>query len=289
MAMAAHIQDTHKQIWEVTTDQVAGQESGWSESVAKFRLMRTFGLVQTLKFFTAIAIMRTFKKFQQMRCPNGQVIEISATGEPDDEQLALFEIFAWDEYKLPEEVKALPISTVLDFGANVGMASLYFKMTYPDVRILAYEALFHHYRRAVANTKELQNVEVMCNAVCTSTQILHFVAAGPGSRTASGDTRKQVLAPVEGIDIFEDLSAKGAQGPFLLKLDIEGGEYDLFADDRMPALLAKTNIAFIELHRISPECDAKAAAIIELLTKEFRVVTTLRTISEWATVLLVHR
>jgi FkbM family methyltransferase len=289
MAMTAHVQDMHKQIWEITSDQVAGQESGWSESVAKFRLMRTFGLGQTLKFFTAIAIMRTFKKFQQMRCPNGQLIEISATGEPDDEQLALFEIFAWDEYKLPEDAKALPISTVLDFGANVGMASLYFKMAFPDVKILAYEALFHHYRRAVANTKDLKNVEVMCNAVCTSTKLLHFVAAGPGSRTASGDTRKQVLAPVEGIDVFQDLSARGAQGPFLLKLDIEGGEYDLFDDTRMPGLLAETNIAFVELHRVSPECDAKAAAIIEMLKKEFRVVTILRTISGWATVLLVYR
>lgn len=289
MSIASELQVNQNQIWDITSDQATSTDSKFIEALAKVRLMRTFGLGQTLKFFTAIAIMRTFKHFQKMRCPNGQVIEISATGEPDDEQLGLFEIFAWDEYKLQDEARALPISTVLDFGANVGMASLYFKMTFPDVRVLAYEALFHHYRKAVANTKDLNNVEVMCKAVCTSTKILHFVAAGPGSRSVRVGTDKQIVAPVEGIDIFEELRDREAEGPYLLKLDIEGGEYELFDDYRMNDLLAKTNIAFIELHRLSPECDSKAAAIIEKLRSEFRVVTNLRTIPEWATVLLVHR
>lgn len=275
--------------WETVTDQVVGSESGFREFSAKFRLMRTFGLVQTLRFFTAIAVMRAFKNFQRMRCTNGQVIEISATGEPDDEQLALFEIFAWDEYDLPAEAKRHTINTVLDFGANVGMASLYFSLQFPEARILAYEALFHHYRRAVANTKDLPNIEVMCNAVCTSDELLHFVAAGPGSRSVTGEVAKQIVAPVEGIDIFTDLAKRQAAGPYLLKLDIEGGEYALFDDPRMADLLSQTNVGFIELHRVSDNCDMKAASIIEMLKREFRVVKTLRSYPNWATVLLVYR
>lgn len=275
--------------WRAAADQVVGADSGFREFAAKFRLMRTFGFVQTIRFFTAIAVMRAFRNFQKMRCANGQVIEISATGEPDDEQLALFEIFAWDEYDLPEEAKRHQINTVLDFGANVGMATLYFSLQFPEARILAYEALFHHYRRAVANTKDLPNVEVMCNAVCTTDELLHFVAAGPGSRSVTGATGKQIVAPVEGIDIFADLERQHASGPFLLKLDIEGGEYSLFDDPRMSDLLSQTNIGFIELHRISDDCDAKALSIIEMLNREFRVVKTLRSYPQWATVLLVYR
>jgi len=275
--------------WRAATDQVVGSDSGFREFTAKFRLMRTFGLVQTVRFFTAIAVMRAFKNLQKMRCTNGQVIEISASGEPDDEQLALFEIFAWDEYDLPEEAKRQQIKTVLDFGANVGMASLYFSLQFPEARILAYEALFHHYRRAVANTKDLPNVEVMCNAVCTSDELLHFVAVGPGSRSVTGAAGKQIVAPVEGIDIFADLANRQADGPYLLKLDIEGGEYSLFDDPRMSELLSQTNIGFIELHRISDDCDAKAISIIEMLKGEFRVVKTLRSYPQWATVLLVYR
>lgn len=275
--------------WRAATDQIVGSESGLREFAAKFRLMRTFGLVQTVRFFTAIAVMRAFKNLQKMRCTNGQVIEISASGEPDDEQLALFEIFAWDEYDLPEEAKRQQIETVLDFGANVGMASLYFSLQFPEARILAYEALFHHYRRAVANTKDLPNVEVMCNAVCTSDELLHFVAAGPGSRSVTSAAGKQIVAPVEGIDIFADLANRQAAGPYLLKLDIEGGEYSLFDDPRMSELLSQTNIGFIELHRISDDCDAKAISIIEMLKGEFRVVKTLRSYPQWATVLLVYR
>jgi FkbM family methyltransferase len=275
--------------WRAAADQVVGADSGFREFAAKFRLMRTFGLVQTIRFFTAIAVMRAFKNFQKMRCANGQVIEISATGEPDDEQLALFEIFAWDEYDLPEDAKRHQINTVLDFGANVGMATLYFSLQFPEARILAYEALFHHYRRAVANTKDLPNVEVMCNAVCTTDELLHFVAAGPGSRSVTGAAGKQIVAPVEGIDIFADLERQHALGPFLLKLDIEGGEYSLFDDPRMSDLLSQTNIGFIELHRISDDCDAKALSIIEMLNREFRVVKTLRSYPQWATVLLVYR
>ena len=287
IALGSHVNDDSP--WDVTADQVVGSVSGFREFKAKFRLMRTFGLIQTLKFFTAITVMRAFKNLQKMRCANGQVIEISATGEPDDEQLALFEIFAWDEYDLPEEAKRQQIKTVLDFGANVGMASLYFSLQFPEARILAYEALFHHYRRAVANTKDLPNVEVMCNAVCTYDELLHFVAAGPGSRSVTGTTGKEVVAPVEGIDIFADLAKRKASGPYLLKLDIEGGEYSLFDDPRMSELLSQTNIGFIELHRISDDCDAKAISIIEMLKGEFRVVKTLRSYPQWATVLLVYR
>lgn len=289
MSIAINERITQMDPWETVSDQVVSSGSGFREFSAKFRLMRTFGLVQTLRFFTAIAIMRAFKNLQKMRCTNGQVIEISATGEPDDEQLALFEIFAWDEYALPDEAKQKPVRTVLDFGANVGMASLYFSLQFPDARILAYEALFHHYRRAVANTKDLPNVEVMCNAVCTSDELLHFVAAGPGSRSVSGGADRQVVAPVEGIDIFADLAKREACGPYLLKLDIEGGEYSLFDDPRMTELLSQTNIGFIELHRISDDCDVKAASIIEMLKQEFRVVKTLRSYPKWATVLLVYR
>jgi len=263
--------------------------SGLRFQLGKFGISRTFGVVQSLKFFIAIVGMRWLGKFQRMTAPNGQTIEISASGYPDDEQLGLFEIFAWGDYKMPDELRSLPIRTVLDFGANVGMASLYFNMQYPNARILAYEALFHHFRRALANTKSLENVEVFCNAVCARSRILHFAAAGPGSTSVPEGDLVYGTAPVEGIDIFEDLESRKAEPPYLLKLDIEGGEYEIFDDPRILKLLDNTNVAFIELHRSSDSSGEKAAEIRALLESKFRVVEMTRCIPGWASVLLAYR
>ncbi len=98
-----------------------------------------------------------------------------------------------------------------------------------------------------------------------------------------------VTVEVSGVDIFDELGRLGAQGPYLLKLDIEGGEYELFADPRMDDLLARTNIVFFEVHRFGPKSDERFPAVYETLARHFPHVTLLRAVAGWAAVYLAHR
>ena len=254
----------------------------------RFRIARTFGVGQTLRYMAAVALFRVLKPMQRQKAPNGQVIDVDAMGNPDYEFRTLFELYAGDEYVIPEAASQLPIRTVLDFGANIGLAALWFNMRYPDARILSFEPVFHQFRKLAANTSAMPNVEIFQEAVCAADQKLRFEAAGAGSSSV-GVSNSPLSFEVEGVDIFRRLESVGAEGPFLFKLDIEGGEYSLFEDARIDAVLEKTNIAFIELHRFGSETDVLASEIHRKLQIHFPVVKVLQVQPSVNAVLLAHR
>ena len=86
------------------------------------------------------------------------------------ELLAMREIFALDEYAID-----LPFepAVVLDCGANVGFASLYFASRYPGARIYAIEADPATFPRLDRNTREIANVVTVARALAdgASTEI----------------------------------------------------------------------------------------------------------------------
>ena len=60
-------------------------------------------------------------------------------------------------------------------------------------------------------------------------------------------------------------------------------------DPRRSWLLSQKNVGFMGLRRVSGDLEAKARSIMEMVKGEFRVVKTLRSYPQWATVLLVYR
>jgi FkbM family methyltransferase len=154
---------------------------------------------------------------------------------------------------------------ILDCGANVGLASLYFKRTHPKARITAYEADPALYAMLDANltSNAAGDVERVHAALWTSTGTLTFCCEGSDSGMID-----ELPGAVDGLSTtvpslrLRDVLEKDTID--LLKLDIEGAEDAVLAD--CEPVLDRVNALVMDLHEFDP-ATRQAPRVLERLTR----------------------
>ena len=154
---------------------------------------------------------------------------------------------------------------ILDCGANVGLASLYFHRLYPSARITAFEADPALFAMLDANVKmnRAETVETRQAALWTSTGTLTFQCEGSDSGMISTlpgavDGRATEVPSMRLRDVLDE-------GPVdLLKLDIEGAEGVVLAD--CESVLHRVRAIVMDLHEFDPAVR-QAPQVLELLTR----------------------
>jgi FkbM family methyltransferase len=147
--------------------------------------------------------------------------------------------------------------TIIDLGANIGLASLYFANRYPDSRLLAVEPNPPTYKILSANLGELSasgRCRTLQAAVWGSEKKLaadpsqaHDHYSAFATREATGQESGEEL--MQGFPITKIISDSGFSHVDLLKVDIEGAEVELFKGDL--DWLKKINAIAIEFHHDS--------------------------------------
>ena len=150
-------------------------------------------------------------------------------------------------------------SFIIDCGANVGFASLYFHKVFPAARILAIEPDPSNFGMLVANTKGIDNITPIHAAVWHDSTYLQIdnSAGGAWGRRVKPSLNEAISerALVKAVTIAELISQFAFPSVDLLKLDIEGAELELFSADVQ--WLKKVSVIAIELHdRFRPGCTA---------------------------------
>jgi FkbM family methyltransferase len=120
---------------------------------------------------------------------------------------------------------------ILDAGANIGASVVYFGGAFPRAHILALEPARENFALLQANTTGI-DLDARCAAIGASAGELALVDPGLGEwgyRTvdAPGGVRVPVLAAAQ---LVAEKRAAGFE-PFIAKIDIEGGEAELFSRD----------------------------------------------------------
>jgi FkbM family methyltransferase len=140
---------------------------------------------------------------------------------------------------------------ILDCGANVGLASLFFKRRYPTARITAFEAdpaiaaLLEYNLRA----NNAADVEVVAAAVWTEAGEIAFHADGADAGAVmSPGAASHAALQVPTVRLADRL---GREHIDLLKLDIEGAEAAVLAD--CAAGLDNVSALLLEVHEFNPD------------------------------------
>jgi FkbM family methyltransferase len=159
--------------------------------------------------------------------------------------------------------------TILDGGANIGLATLFWKQLYPAARILAFEPDPMIFETLARNCEEWQvsGVELINRAIWTSCGEMSFWSEGSYAGRLVPDPRVSGTScvTVETVRLREFL-----QRPVdLLKLDIEGAETDVLLD--CADCLDSVEHLFVEYHSFIGQEQRLDTLLSVLRSAGFRV------------------
>jgi FkbM family methyltransferase len=167
--------------------------------------------------------------------------------------IAFHQVFLAASYHSPE-----PISPrfILDLGANIGCASVYFAQRYPEARILAVELEASNFAMLSRNAAPYPNIECLHAAAWHSdTQVALANPSAPNSHFQASEAFGETAAGIPAYSIPTLLARDGRSSVDILKIDIEGAELDLLTHQPQ-AWLDRTSVLMIELHdRLRPGCS----------------------------------
>lgn len=154
-----------------------------------------------------------------------------------------------EEYRGMADVDA---RTIVDAGANIGCATIWFGRQFPAARIVALEPDPENHSLAVQNTSGLPNVRVLQAGLWGRKTRLKVV--NPDAWKYALQVEECPDGPIGAESVLSILEQTGWEHIDILKMDIEGAEAAVFATD-VDRWIGKVNVLIVELHQdVAPQC-----------------------------------
>ncbi len=174
-----------------------------------------------------------------------------------------WQIFWRGDYESPIPLR--DVRRVVDLGANVGYSCLYWCHRYPQSQVTAFEPHPVHVKATKENLLRnglLDRVKVV-DAAAGASERDSYLTDGRSSSTV---TEQPAAFPIRVLDIFREQELAGKID--ILKIDIEGGEYELLSDPRFARLDAR--LLVIEWHKTPEHPDGQAWCLQKLHSLGYR-------------------
>jgi FkbM family methyltransferase len=156
------------------------------------------------------------------------------------------EVFADEVYELDDPGDP---AIILDLGSHIGLSALWFRARFPQARILCFEPDPANFALLVDNVGDVPGIEAHNAAVGSSERIASFYSAEQSwlsSLLPSEAGRSAVATPVKVLAIRKIVDALEVERVDLLKLDIEGAEWEILDATPLDSL---AELVVGELHR----------------------------------------
>lgn len=166
----------------------------------------------------------------------------------------LHEIFGERSYAMPPDVKAAVSSTsarirVVDLGGNIGLFGAYILQLLPTAHLVSFErepSNAARLRECIELNRWERRWELVEACACVADGGLNFVTGLHGDSHEATLNDGSPTAVLPAVDVFPYLGDAD-----LVKMDIEGGEWALLADERLAEIRPKTIV--LEYHpRLCP-------------------------------------
>ena len=159
---------------------------------------------------------------------------------------------------------------IFDCGANIGIATLYFKWLYPESEIYAFEPdknTFELLRKNVLQNN-LQNVHLFNSAISDRNEVvdLYVDHNTPGSLLMSTkiDRKHKEITTVNCISLSSFIKENKINQIDFLKIDIEGSEKEAIQDLDKNNQLDNINNLVIEYHHHTGNNDSGLSAFLKV-------------------------
>ncbi len=167
------------------------------------------------------------------------------------------QIFLNNEYKaVVEFIKVnlnIPMHTIIDAGANIGLTSIYFIKHFPQTNIISIEADPSNFEVLKKNVMHYENIQVINAALWNSNTTLSINSNFRDGRSWSRSVKEinqeeEQSFTILAIDINSLFNRYEIDSIDLLKIDIEGSEAKIFSPDSDLSFLDRTKIIAMEIH-----------------------------------------
>jgi FkbM family methyltransferase len=170
-----------------------------------------------------------------------------------------FQVFFEKQYYL-ETISIPDARYIIDAGANIGLASIYFANQYPEANIISIEPQTDNFCLLQKNTGSYKNISCVNAALWHKEEFISIV--NPDSLSASFMVEATAKAETKAVTINSILEQFNWNRIDILKIDIEGAEKEVFSGNT--DWLGKVKLLIIELHdNYKPDCTKTFFKAIE--------------------------
>jgi len=189
--------------------------------------------------------------------------------------------FLFNREKLKYEMNFKSDGLILDIGSYLGEYTKKLLDKNPEMTFWLYEPIPEHYRACLIRFKDSENVSVYQKAVTADGRNIQMQIDGLRSRQEM-NTKDGVLTytSISIQEIFDSVSEIE-----LLKLNIEGMEYECLNQLILSNSLKKVSYLLIQFHNFDREAEKKRNLVIKAIEKDFSNVFTF----EWVWELWIRK
>jgi FkbM family methyltransferase len=233
--------------------------------------LQSIELIQLIQLYQLNNGVHLYRKFNNKSSP---LVELHLSFLPDPVFLrnnisdkAIFkQVFVEKQYT-PEKYPFPEVKTILDGGANIGLASVFFAKYFPQAEILAVEPDKGNFELLTKNTQHLKQVHGFQGALWNRNEPIHITNAdslAAGFMVESGTHNGASLAGTTVESLMQKMNWSTID---LMKIDIEGSEKEVFAANT--DWLERVKLLIIELHdRYKPDCTKTVFKALERFSYE---------------------
>lgn len=173
------------------------------------------------------------------------------------------QVFMQSEYDF---LAVSPPEVIVDAGANIGLASVYFASRFPEATIIAVEPEAGNFQLLLRNIERYPNIRAIQAALWNQNSTIDIVDPGLGSwgfMTSESSTSPTINAntvqKVRSLTVSQLMREFRLEHIDILKIDIEGAELEVF--ESAEPWINQTDAMIVELHdRMKPGCSARFGA-----------------------------